>query len=377
MTNNESIRHILLHLGLIEGIGSGTVRFLVDAFSDPSYIQNAYTFHLNDWQSIGLSLSKAQKIYAGLKDSSLLDRELHNLNVQKAHFITSYDDCYPELLRHMHGAPAVLYIQNKIGDGLLKSDYFLACVASRKATEYTYRAAKHFFFDLKKENVCIVSGGAIGGDALIHRAALECGLPTIAIIGSGLSNVYPSSNRRLFDAMISAGGALVSPFCMETQPSPGTFPARNHIIAGMSHATFVFQGAKGSGTLITAQSALAQGREVGALPGLFDHELSHGCHDLISQGALLISCTKDVRTLLGLGEEKVDQKNVSSDISSADVQLNDTQEDILLKLCETPHALNELAEKLNMNHADVQKIVFEYFVAGKVVQDVLGRWKKK
>jgi Predicted Rossmann fold nucleotide-binding protein involved in DNA uptake len=172
----------------------------------------------------------------------------------------------------------------------------------------------------------IVSGGAIGADSMAHAKTVACGGRTMAIIGSGLLNPYPSSNEKLFNDILASGGLILSPFGMQTVARPGNFPARNRVIAGLSLGCVVVQAAKKSGASITAQLALDNGREVFAVPGLFHDELSIGCHALIQQGAKIISDAYDILAEFpglvpdrGLGRDFRGERNFAGQASGAQV----------------------------------------------------------
>lgn len=369
ITNKES-RHALLHASLIEGIGAQTLRFLFSLFDDPYDYVQMYTWKMSDWREKGFSETKSRLLLQAFSTTEILEKELKEMNLQSVRLVLEGDDEYPVLMKGSQHLPCLLYVYDDPAvSAWYKKEKFLAGVSSRQATDYTYRAAQHFFKELFE--VCVVSGGAIGGDAFIHQAALEHDLPTVAVIGSGLCRLYPAQNRRLFEKIVKKGGAVISPFGMSVRPSPGTFPARNQIIAGMSHATVVFQGMKKSGTLITAQSALEQGREVGAVPGLFDSQLSQGCHWLLSQGATLIQDGGDVRQLLQLPEKVLTEKTNGKKSLQVQSQILDEFEKIFC----SPHTAYEAAQKLSCDVMLVQKRVFEYAAKGKMTQDIMGRWQ--
>ncbi|MCP4578736.1 MAG: DNA-protecting protein DprA, partial [Deltaproteobacteria bacterium] len=183
---------------------------------------------------------------------------------------------YPALLHQLPDPPPVLYVS-----GTLDSDtHNIAMVGSRNATHYGLSMANQLSMDLATKGFTIVSGMAIGVDTASHMGAIDGGGKTIAVLGSGLSRIYPAKNKKLFH-MISENGAVISEFPLFTEPEPHNFPIRNRIIAGMSLGTVVVEATKKSGSLITARLAGEQGREVFAVPGSIQSFKSMGTHSLL------------------------------------------------------------------------------------------------
>lgn len=204
--------------------------------------------------------------------------------------LTLLDDRYPKLLREISDPPPVLYVQ---GDWRLLDASQLAMVGSRKPTvageEIAYSLAKQ----VAEKNLIITSGLARGVDAASHRGALAAKRPTIAVLGTGVDVIYPSSHKKLAE-QIQEDGVLLSELPLGTLPRPENFPRRNRIISGLSLGVLVVEAAKRSGSLITARMALEQGREVFAVPGSIFNPLARGCHQLLRQGAKLVEGIEDI-----------------------------------------------------------------------------------
>ena len=196
---------------------------------------------------------------------------------------------YPSLLKEIAVPPAELYLK-----GELPTTACLAIVGSRDASAYGLRIAETLARELSGAGLGIVSGLARGIDTAAHRGALSGKGKTVAVLGSGLSNIYPSENRALAEEILRQGGALVSEFPLTYPALPENFPRRNRIISALSIGVIVVEADEKSGALITAHAALEQGREVFACPGPMDSPLSRGCHRLIQQGAKLIVEVEDV-----------------------------------------------------------------------------------
>jgi DNA processing protein len=193
------------------------------------------------------------------------------------------------MIAALHDAPVVLYVRGEIAEGQVR----VALVGARRASAYGREVARGLGADLAARGVEVVSGGARGIDTYAHRAALEAGGRTVAVMGSGLACPYPAENEGLFDA-IAASGGLISEFPMTMQPLAENFPRRNRLIAALCAATVVVEARSRSGSLITAGHALEYGREVMAVPGPVTSENSAGCHRLIQQGAKLVAKGQDV-----------------------------------------------------------------------------------
>ncbi|MFA6094620.1 MAG: DNA-processing protein DprA [Candidatus Paceibacterota bacterium] len=212
-------------------------------------------------------------------------------------------DEFPLLLREIVDPPKQLHIQGTIPP----DDYkFLAVVGSRKYTSYGKQACEKLISGLRGQKICIVSGLALGIDAIAHKVALDAGLPTIAIPGSGIGRdvLYPATNRGLADSIISAGGALISEFENDFHATNWSFPQRNRIMAGFSHAILVVEAEQKSGTLITARLAVEYNRDVLVVPGSIFSSTSTGPHLFLRIGATPITKSEDILEVLGLDAPK-------------------------------------------------------------------------
>jgi DNA processing protein len=206
-------------------------------------------------------------------------------------FMTVLDEEYPDLLKTIYDPPWVLfYTGNK---ELLQREKKLAIVGSRKADHYTVNALAALLPQLLDENIIIVSGLAAGADEYAHRKTIELGGRTIAVIAGGFHHIYPSSNRGLAQSMRKTQ-LIVSEYPPSTKPRRWHFPMRNRIISGLSQAVLVTQASRKSGSLITADFALNEGRDIFALPGPVHSPLSEGSNHLIQQGAKLIASPEDI-----------------------------------------------------------------------------------
>lgn len=208
---------------------------------------------------------------------------------------------YPQSLSELRDAPPLLYYQGNLNS---LQQPVIAMVGSRKPSDYASYWARQCARELAASGVSVISGLAMGIDGCVHQGAVETG-STIAVLGSGLDIIYPARHLTLAQT-ITERGLLLSEFPPGTEPQARHFPSRNRIISGLSLATVVVEAAIKSGSLITARQAADQGREVFALPGMVTNPLSHGCHQLIRDGAGLVQGSADILQELGLSSGQTD-----------------------------------------------------------------------
>lgn len=282
--------HEWLTLNMMPGLGSTAIRRLVEHFGDPARVLAADRQALAGVQGLrrdALDSFSAENLRTAAAEATT---ELEALQKTDIAVITFADARYPELLRKIHNPPVLLYVK---GEPELLDCAGLAIVGSRAATSYGRRVAARMAFELSRKGLTIISGLALGIDTEAHLGALAAGGPTIAVLGCGLDLVYPQDNRELFEN-ISRAGALVSEYPLGTKPDAFRFPARNRIISGLSLGVVIVEAARQSGSLITAEHALEQGREVFAVPGQVDSVKSTGTHKLLQQGAKLVMNINDI-----------------------------------------------------------------------------------
>lgn len=220
-----------------------------------------------------------------------VDKLLSEYSSQNIHLITIFDDNYPERLKTIYQPPWVLFAKGDMS--LLNYQQSLAVVGSRKATEYGLKAIEFLFSELVEKGIMIVSGLAQGIDAHAHKTAIRLGGRTTGVIAGGFSNIYPKENVKLAGYMMEKQ-LVISEYPPSTPPQKWHFPMRNRIISGLSMGTLVIEARKKSGSLITAEFALNEGREVFAVPGSILTPNSDGVHDLIQQGAKLIKNPQEI-----------------------------------------------------------------------------------
>ena len=282
-TDERQIAWLALNLAFWDNLK--LLKSLLDRFPDPAAALRAAPTHLS---GLGFEGARADRIASpGLAEAA--HKEFDRLKKKGYSLVTFEDNEYPVYLREIFDPPPVLYCA---GRPEALQGPAVAIVGSRRPSPYGRAVAEKLAADLASRGIVIVSGMALGVDTIAHWGALNEGR-TIAVLGSGLDEVYPKDNRRLFDK-IAESGAVVSEFPLGTPPFAANFPRRNRIISGLARAVVVVEATLGSGSLITAAFALEQNREVMAVPGNVTSDMSRGTNGLIKRGAKLVEGWEDV-----------------------------------------------------------------------------------
>lgn len=277
---------------MVEGLGPRWLSQLTEIFGSPEKVWFASEKELQ-----AIPKLPSQIITDLLQKRDCLDplQEQKKLADKGIRTVFSDEPSYPPLLREIYDPPKVLYIR---GDSAVLQKPMTAIVGARKASVYGTAVAEKIAADLSGAGLCVVSGMARGIDSAAHRGALAAGAPTVAVLGCGVDVVYPPENKKLMADIIKSG-AVISEFPPGTSPQPGNFPQRNRVISGLSLGVLVIEAAEKSGSLITADFALEQGRDVFAVPGQVTNKLNRGAHRLIKQGARLAESAWDILEELG------------------------------------------------------------------------------
>lgn len=221
---------------------------------------------------------------------------LFNILGMKINKITPDVSKYLQIIGHIAKPPKSLYFLGNLPDNRLPT---VAIVGTRRPTAYGQEVGYRLAYDLAKQGVVIVSGLALGMDTIAHKAALDAGGTTIAVMAGGLDSIHPSSNRDLAIRILQNGGALVSEYAPGTETFKGNFVARNRLVTGISDGLLVIEASAKSGTMHTANFALEQGKPVMAVPGNITNPMSEGCNNLINTGAKLIRNASEVLREIG------------------------------------------------------------------------------
>lgn len=267
---------------------------------------------------------------------------------------------YPDQLRQIASPPKQLYSVGQLPQG-----HYVAIVGTRRPTDYGRQVTYQLASQLAKAGFIIVSGLALGIDGVAHQAAVEAGGKTVAVLGNGIGKVYPPSHKWLADKILETGGAIVSEYEPGVEPQKFTFPARNRIIAGLSLAVIVTEADASSGSLITANFALEQGRAVMAVPGNITSLRSAGPNNLIKSGALPVTDATDVLNALDLDHKEL-HKPVKADSAE--------EAKILELLADGVNSTDQLIENSGLEAARFANIISLMEITGKVRSLGAGNW---
>lgn len=263
-------------------------------------------------------------------------KKLQEVTAKKIQTLTPTDPRYPLALKHIIDPPICLYLMGD-PDLFTKHEFLLGVVGTRRATTYGIEVTQHFVTTLAAYGVVIVSGMAIGIDAVAHRSALEAGGTTLAVLGCGVDLVYPRENTKLYHEIIQKG-AVVSEFPPGMTTLPGLFVARNRIVSGVGRGVLIIEGAKQSGTLITARYAAEQGRDVFAPPSPITSIYSEAPNMLIKNGAILTTTPQDILEHYQLSFSTKDHEKLAHDLSPFNQKLFEA----LLREPQSPDSLGDV-----------------------------------
>ncbi len=367
----DSQRELACWLALhqVPGIGPKTVLRLLTQFATPEHVL------LNPNQASSLSARSLQGIKS--PDWDKVETTLHWFETREnCHIITLHDPRYPKLLKQIADPPAILFVQ---GDVSLLSQWQLAIVGSRNPSASGRDTAYEFARYLARGEMTITSGLAIGIDAAAHQGALASKGHTVAVIGTGLDQVYPARHQDLAQ-QIAETGLIVTEYALGTTPRAENFPRRNRIISGLSLGTLVVEAALQSGSLITARMAMEQGREVFAIPGSIHNPLARGCHALIRQGAKLVETADDIiEELSALAHVNIpdDPPRQSAAGAMPPQAAEDEEYQILFEhLGYDPIAIDELIARSGLTAEAISSMLLLLELQGKVVSYAGGRYAR-
>lgn len=335
-------------LSSIPGIGARRFNQLIDQFGSPQAIWSASKRQLEMIPGIG-----------GKTVSNILDKRyrdnlstyMNRLKELGVGISCITDNNYPASLKIIHDPPFLLYVRGTLQDHGRKA---IAIVGSRKATEYGKNMAYGLAYELACRGIIIVSGMARGIDTQAHKGALDAGGRTIAVLGCGVDICYPPENRDLMNKIINSG-TVISEFPLGAVPIPGNFPARNRIISGLSMGVVVIEAGEKSGSLITVDFALEQGKDVFAVPGNAINQESKGTNRLIKEGAKMVTCIEDILEEFG---ETVQLSAVKTGFRvEHDLNLDDHEKHIVRNIGTEPTHIDTIMKKTGYNIQKVNSII--------------------
>lgn len=352
-----------LALSKIDGIGAVRFKNLLAHFGSIENVCNADIKALEEVE--GISANIAQNI-VNIKKQTDIDTELKKIKEKGINIITIDNQDYPLLLKEIYDSPPILYYRGNYSPFIFEKS--LAIVGTRYATTYGREIAKNLAEELVKHGITVVSGMAAGIDTAAHKGALNAQGKTVAVLGCGPDIIYPALNRELYDQLIK-NGVVISEYPQGTMPEAGRFPARNRIISGLSKGVIIVEAPEKSGALITADFAIEQGREVFVVPGNINNPKNKGCHNLIRQGAILITDIKNILDELGW----VENINQTAKINKMPLNLTEKEQKMYSFLTFEPLHIDVILQKSDINSAEIMQILLMLELKG-IIQQLPGKF---
>lgn len=347
----------------IPGIGKKTVKQLL------SYAETAEEIYGMSEESIGDFLKEAQlRAFLESRDSWNLEQEYKRLLDMGISFYPSEHPIFPERLREIPDVPIGIFVKGSLPD---KHKISVAVIGARRCSEYGRFMARQYGEALAHADIQVISGMASGVDGISQKGAIAAGGTTFAVLGCGVDICYPAENRDLYNSIVEHGG-IISEYLPGTEPRAGLFPLRNRIISGLADAIVVIEAKEKSGTLITVDMALEQGREVFALPGRTTDVLSRGCNKLLKQGAGITLSPEDLIYEL-TGEESATKTSAKKQVTFA----SEIHKQIYQTLDNYPKAIQEIHDRLpDVPLPTVLQVLVEFCMDGKAAQVTNGYYVK-
>lgn len=351
-TSNSMDQTLYYHcLNLLPGMGAKSIRLAVAHFGTA---ESAWSASHTAWSGFGLMKDAALEKLWTKKETVVPEVEAEKLLNLKIRVLCIEDPLYPQLLREIPTPPALLYVRGDYADW--NTDPCIAIVGSRKCTHYGEEVAQRLGKELATYGFTVVSGLAFGIDALSHQGALQSGGHTVAVLGSGVddSAITPRTHLKLATELLASGGSIISEFAPGSEPTIGTFPARNRIMAGMCLGTVVVEAAEESGSLITARLTIDYNRALFSVPGSIFSPASTGTNRLLRDGARLLTSAKDVveelEPLLRSYQSRTPATSTSgaeaTEASTPEISGLSTDEQTILKLLtHEPTHIDQVVEK--------------------------------
>ena len=356
----------------INGIGHKKIKVLIDYFGSPKGVFEGSELELKS--VIGISEKDVNNIFLA-KDEVYIDdnvrRKLDDLDKRQIEYIDYYDDKYPERLKNIYDYPLGLYVRGRLPK---ENVPVVAIVGARNCSEYGKWVAKHISRDLAALGVQIVSGMARGIDALAHEGAFEGEGDTFGILGCGIDRCYPVENMNIFMECIEHGG-VISEYGIGVLPMACNFPLRNRIISGLADIVLVVEAKKKSGSLITADTALEQGRSVMAVPGRITDAMSEGCNNLILNGASPVMAAMDVVRELGNCGFAITQRTKEDNIFK-NITLATSEKIVYDRLCLIPKSIKCIMDECGMEYQKVVEVLINLELMDIIVQTSKGYYAR-
>lgn len=336
-------------------VGNVTFRRLLEQFGTPEQVMRAPEGELSRIRGVSAAAASSIKRH---DYRAAAERECEAVQRAGVRIVTFISADYPKVLLEIPDPPPFLYVRGEVRS----VETAVAVVGSRRASTYGLHTTARLAAELAGHGVTVVSGMARGVDTAAHRGALGGGGRSIGVLGCGIDVSYPPENRGLFEEMADKG-ALVSEFPMGTLPLAENFPRRNRIISGLCRGVLVVEATENSGSLITVQFALEQGRDVFAIPGNINSSSSRGTNRLIKQGAKLVECVEDILEELPARPGRNEPAPPRPDFG-----LTPREASLYSLLAESPHQIDELIVKSSLTAGEVSATLLRLELKGAVMQ---------
>jgi len=359
-------RELLIYLHTIPGVGWKTIDQVRKTMDHLEQILTCQPLELS--MKTGINYPTAEKITAAFAEDQIRSffQKMEEWQDQHIQVITYDDQEYPDFLKEIAQPPWVLFA---LGDVKLMQKPALAVVGTRNATPYGKLVAEQLSSQITDYGFVVVSGLARGIDRFAHEGALQNQGKTIAVLGSGVNVIYPKENGRLYQTMKDQG-LILAEYPPDTQPHPGFFPQRNRIISGLSYGTIVVEASLKSGSLITAQFALDQSREVFAVPGLITSKQSIGTNALIKQGAKLVQKIEDIlEEFPYLMMKKIKEKEPRD--------LTEAEQKVFAVIQHDPIHINDIYHQMDLDMNQLYQTLLSLQLKGEVTQLPGGLYLRK
>ena len=330
----------------IEGIGQKKLEAIINYYKSP---YEAFTSSIESLSNIEKLNDEDRRQIKLSKDMNRLKDSYAKLLSKKVCFVTKEEKVYPEKLLNIYNPPHCLYVKGGLPS---KDEITIAVVGSRICTDYGKELAIYFARELARMGICIVSGLALGVDGYAHKGALDVNGKTYGILGCGIDTCYPKENIEYYMEMQGLGG-VISEYGLNVLPRAYHFPMRNRIISGMSDGILVIEAKEKSGSFITVDMGLEQGKQIYAVPGRINDELSKGCNNLIKMGAKLVSNVDDI-----LEDFSINYKNLQKDNKKNDKLLETKEKIVYASLSFQGKHINEIAMETNLSMMELTEILF-------------------
>lgn len=362
-------KEYLYWLSRIPSIGAVTIKRLWDRYHSFENIYNIEEKELRKEKLLSGRIGEGFDQWKSRVGEVLED--YHGMEEKGIRYITFLEEEYPQRLRPLYGGPVGLYIKGRFPDDLRPS---AAIVGARGCSHYGKETAKYLASSLARAGVQVVSGMALGIDGAGHRGALDAGGDTYAVLGCGVDICYPQSHFSMYMEIPDKGG-LISEYKPGDSPAARNFPMRNRIISGLSDAVIVVEAREKSGSLITADCGLDQGKEIFAVPGRITDHLSVGCNELLRQGAGMVTSPEDILDFFQIQMEKslrLDEKNEKNENGLAK---NEKMVYSCLDL--QPKFIDRVVEESGLSLGECLTLLLELELKGKIIQTASHYYAKK